>query len=137
MTSSCRDSWCSSLEIHICSSSSFSVCGNDNPLETHDPYHHDFDNPTNNTRPNNRYDQDSRPKRRQHQRRRRTRRRRYATHALSINRQLNLHYTKATTSSALVQTAATRVSRDTLTLSATHLPPDTDARPLYSKRQEI
>ena len=33
-----------------------------------------------------------------------------------------LHNTKATTSSALVQEAATRVSHDTLILSATHLP---------------
>ena len=43
-------------------------------------------------------------------------------------------YTKATTSSALVQTAATRVSHDALILSATHLLPDADARPW---RQEI
>ena len=43
-----------------------------------------------------------------HQRRRRTRGRRCATRPLSNNRQLNLHYTKAATSSALVQTATTR-----------------------------
>ena len=55
----------------------------------------------------------------------------------NIIRQLNHHCTKATTSSALVQTAAIKVSHDTLIHSATHDLPDTDAKPLYSKRQEI
>ena len=61
------------------------------------------------------HDSDSRPKRRRHQRRR-------ATHPLSTNRQFNL---------------STGVSHDTLILGATRLLPHTDARPLYSKRQEI
>ena len=56
---------------------------------------------------------------------------------ISINRHLNLHCTEAATSSALVQTAATKVSHDTLVLSATHLFRRTDARSNYSKRQEI
>ena len=55
-------------------------------------------------------------KRRRRPRRRQTRRRRYAAHPLSANRQLNLHYTKATTSSAPGQTAATRDSHGRLLL---------------------
>ena len=54
-------------------------------------------------------------KQRRLQIRRRTRRRRYATHLLPMYQQFDLHNTKATTSSALVQTTATRVSRDTHT----------------------
>ena len=99
-------------------------------LHKQNTHHHDWDNPNNSTQPNNRYDQDSQPKRGRHQRRRRTRRRRYATHLLSTYRQLNLRCTIATTSSAHVQKAATRVCHDTLTLSATPLLYDTDARPL-------
>ena len=83
---------------------------------THDPNHHDYDNSNNNTRPT------------------RPRRRRHATPPLSIKWQLNLHHTKATTSSALVQKAATRVSHDTLILSVTHLLPSTDARPFQAAR---
>ena len=82
------------------------------PTATH---HHNNDNPTNNTRPNNRYDQDSRPKKKDDTKDDDEQDVDDTPHLLSINRQLNLHYTKATTSRALVQTAATRVSHDTLT----------------------
>ena len=54
-----------------------------------------------------------------------------------FKRQLNLHHSKANTSSALVQKAAKRISHDTLMLSATHILPSTDARPLDFKRQKI
>ena len=57
--------------------------------------HHDYDNPTNNTRTHNVHGSSPRPRRRRQQRRRK-RRRRYATHFLR-NRQLNLRNTRATT----------------------------------------
>ena len=65
------------------------------PTRLTTPHHHDYDNPTNNTRTHNVHGSSPRPRRRRQQRRRK-RRRRYATHFLP-NRQLNLRNTKATT----------------------------------------
>ena len=83
---------------------------------THDPCQHDQDNSTNNTRPTGTTETHDQ-RRGRHQRRRQN-----ATHPLSTDRQLNIHFTKATTSSTLVRKAATRVPHDTPILCATHPP---------------